>query len=98
GDLRDLDVARVDDVALAKVLGAAHVDDDRAAVDQPHGIGRPDLSLSLRPLPDLEEYDGGQQRDEPRGQVRMVHDVLGQLAHRASASGKRGKYTGSAPC
>src|SRR5690606_34027466 len=91
--LADLDVARVHDVALAKILGAAHVDDDCAAVDQPHRIGRSDLRLSLRQLPDFEDYDGDEQRDESRSQVRVVDDVLGQLAHRASASGKRGKYS-----
>ena len=54
---------------------------DRTVPERSITVRRPDLELTLRPLPNLEEDDRGQQCDEACGQHRMIDEVFGQLAH-----------------
>src|SRR5690606_16996569 len=88
------DVTRVHDVPLAESIGAAHVDDEGAFVDEANGIGRRDMRDTLAPEPYFEGEHGRERDEQPRHEEKMIGRKFDQLSHRVHrGKSKTRKYT-----
>src|SRR6185503_15115657 len=91
------DVARVDDVARLVLFGLAHVDDERALVDEPHGVGGGHVSRALAAQPKLVERHGRPRDEEPCDEPNVVTCEFDELTHGCKKPYCAGQYSSAGP-
>ena len=95
-DALDGHVARVDDVPRLILFGLAHVDDERAFVDEPDGVGGRHVGRALGAQPELVEQNSRPREHEACDEPNVVAGKFDELGHEFVVVAFAGQYNSAA--